>query len=399
MTNYQSVEGPKFIPLAVPCLGGKEWEYVKECLDSSWVSSAGNFVARFENMMAAFVGGKYAIATTSGTAALHIALLVAGVKPDHEVLIPSLTFIAPANAVRYVGAWPVFIDVDPNYWQIDLEMLGDFLRNNCETKDGVLVNKFTGRLVKAILPVHLLGHPCDMDPIMELAQTYNLTVVEDATESLGAEYKGNKLGSFGDVACFSFNGNKMVTTGGGGMILTNNKNWADRAVHLTTQAKTDEIEYIHDEIGFNYRLTNIQAALGCAQLEQIENHLESKRHSTEYYKGRLSTIVGLTPMSEAPWAKSANWLFTVVVDQEDFGMDSRSLLRSLMDQRIQSRPLFQPLHLGQAHKDSTKHVNGIAEHINKNALSLPCSVGIDPIDLDRVCTAIESINIQLSGRN
>jgi perosamine synthetase len=257
----------KFIPLSEPSIGGNEWKYVKECLDTNWVSSAGAFVDRFEAELAAYAGAQYGIATSNGTSALHVALLAVGVLPDDEVIVSTLTFIAPANAIRYVGAWPVFMDADATYWQMDVEKLADFLNNGCKWQDGQLKNIATGRRVSAILPVHILGHPCDMDPIIALAEKYGLKVIEDATESLGAQYKEHAVGTMGHVGCFSFNGNKLLTTGGGGMVVTNDSALAERVRYLTTQAKDDPLEYVHNEVGFNYRLTNIQAAIGCAQLE------------------------------------------------------------------------------------------------------------------------------------
>jgi perosamine synthetase len=279
MLSEPGVPGPPgFIPLCVPEIRGNEWDYIKECLDSNWVSSVGAFVDRFEGAVANYVGTEHAVATVSGTAALHIALLVAGVQPDDEVLVPTLSFIAPANAIRYVGAWPVFIDAEPIHWQMDPVKVQGFLENECRSQGGNLINRTTGRRVKAILPVHILGHPCDMDPILEVADRYELITIEDATESLGAQYKKRMAGKLGQIACFSFNGNKLITTGGGGMIVTDNQAWAERARYLTTQAKDDPIEYFHSEIGYNYRLTNIQAAMGVAQMEQIENFINQKKN-------------------------------------------------------------------------------------------------------------------------
>jgi len=267
-----------FVPLCVPEIRGNEWRYVKECLDTGWVSSVGAFVERFEKDMARQAGARHAVAAVNGTAALHVALLVAGVKPDDEVLVSTLTFIAPANAVRYAGAWPVFIDAEPDYWQMDPQRVADFLEKECRLEKGELRNRSTGRRVKAIIPVHILGHPVNIKPILELARKFSLLVIEDATESLGAKYEGRPTGSLADMACFSFNGNKIITTGGGGMITTDNEAWARRAKYLTTQAKDDPVEYIHNEIGYNYRLTNMQAAMGCAQLEQLDDYVVKKRH-------------------------------------------------------------------------------------------------------------------------
>ena len=251
----------KKIPLSTPNIEGNEWIYIKECLDTNWVSSVGAFVERFEESMTKRANTDFAVSTVNGTAALHTALMIAGVGDGDEVLIPTLTFVAPANAICYTGAKPVFIDVDSRYWQMDTEKTIDFLDNECAFDGKKLVNRGSGRVVKAIIPVHALGHPVDLDPIIEAAKKYNLLVIEDASESLGATYKDKPLGGIGDIGCFSFNGNKIITTGGGGMLVTSNKAWAEKARYLTTQAKDDEIEYIHDEIGYNYRLTNIQAAM------------------------------------------------------------------------------------------------------------------------------------------
>lgn len=383
--------GQNVVPLSVPEIQGNEWVYIKECLDTTWVSSVGPYVDRFERMVADYVGTKYAVATVNGTAALHVALLVAGVQPDDEVLVPTLTFIAPANAVRYAGAWPVFVDAEPTYWQMDPEKVATFLEQECRWRDGALHNTTTGRRIKAILPVHILGHPVDMDPILEIARKYSLTVVEDATESLGARYKGRTVGHLGDIACFSFNGNKIITTGGGGMIVTDNEDWARRTKHLTTQAKDDPVEYVHDEIGYNYRLSNIQAAMGVAQMEQIEKHIQTKRSIADRYTAGLADVPGMNPMCEAPWAFSIFWMYTVLVDETQYGMDSRALLRHLDEIGIQTRPLWQPIHLSKAHSDLQAYDCHVAERLNRDALSLPCSVGLREADQDRAIHAVRSL--------
>lgn len=381
-------EGTSFIPLCVPHLMGNEWEYVKECLDTNWVSSVGSFVDRFEREMADFVGAAHGVATSSGTAALHIALLVAGVELEDEVLVPALTFIAPANAVRYCQAWPVFIDAEPRYWQMDIDKAVEFLERECIWRDGELRNRTTGRRVRAVVPVDILGHPVDIDPLLEVARRYDLAVIEDATESLGARYRGSAVGRLGDVACFSFNGNKLMTTGGGGMIVTDNEAWAKKARYLTTQAKNDPIEYVHDEIGYNYRMNNIQAALGCAQLEDIFQRLSAKRESAGAYETAFSEVPGVAPMPEASWAASAFWMYTVLIDSAEFGMDSRALLQSLADQDIQTRPLWQPLHLSKAHGGSPSYKCDVAERLYRDGLSLPCSVGLTQGERDRVIDAV-----------
>ena len=379
-----------FVPLCVPEIRGAEWNYVKECLDTGWVSSVGAYVERFEREVAAFVGTDYAVATASGTAALHIALLVAGVQPDDEVLVSTLSFIAPANAIRYAGAWPVFIDAEPDYWQMDPARVAAFLEESCRSTNGELRNRLTGRRVSAIVPVHILGHPVDIDPILQLARTYGLAVVEDATESLGAQYRGRMVGHLGDIACFSFNGNKIITTGGGGMIVTDNPEWARRAKYLTTQAKDDPLEYVHKAIGYNYRLTNIQAAMGCAQFEQLPDYIAAKRHTAAVYDAALREIGGLTPMREAPWASSISWMYTALVDPDSYGMTSRELLRYLGTMKIQTRPLWQPLHLNEPYRDHSAGAYPISERLYHHALSLPCSVGLRDAARERVIEAIRA---------
>lgn len=376
------------IPLCVPEIRGNEWKYIKECLDGNWVSSIGSFVDRFEQGVADYVGTKYAVATCSGTAALHIALLVAGVQPSDEVLVSTLTFIAPANAIRYVGALPVFIDAEPDYWQMDPQKVADFLTTECQWRNGVVRNKTTSRRVKAILPVHILGHPCDMDPLLEVARMYNLVVIEDATESLGAEYKGHRVGHLGDIACFSFNGNKIITTGGGGMIVTGNEAWARRAKYLSTQAKDDPVEYIHNEIGFNYRLTNIQAAMGCAQLELLDEYIQAKRRIAAHYAEALAGVPGIALMSEAEWAFSNFWMYTVLVDKAHYGMDNRELMHQLDKAGVQARPLWQPLHRSVAHARAQAYQCEVADGLNQRGISLPCSVGLSPESQEKVIMLI-----------
>ena len=383
--------GEGSIPLSVPEIRGNEWKYIKECLDTNWVSSAGPFVDRFEREVARYVGASCAVACSSGTAALHVALLVAGVCADDEVLVSDLTFIAPANAVRYCGAWPVFIDAEPDYWQMDVEKVAEFLVDGCRMEGEELINKTTRRRVKAILPVHILGHPVDMDPLMKLARRFGLTVIEDATESLGAKYKGRMVGHLGDFACFSFNGNKIITTGGGGMMVTDNKAWTEKARYLTTQAKDDPVEYVHNEIGYNYRLTNIQAAMGCAQMEQLDEFVKAKRAIAEKYAKALGSVPGLRVMREAPWAFSTFWLTSVLVDEIGFGMRSRELIAHLATLKIQTRPLWQPLHLNTPYAGVRNESAVHAERIHRQALCLPSSVGLRDDDLNRVVGAILSI--------
>jgi perosamine synthetase len=392
MSSEPGAPAPEgFVPLCVPEIRGNEWKYVKECLDTNWVSSVGSFVDRFEHEVAARIGTKHAVATVNGTAALHVALLVAGIQPDDEVLVSTLTFIAPANAIRYVGAWPVFLDAEPAYWQMDPQKVLDFLERECRWHNGELRNNTTGRRVSAILPVHILGHPVDMEPILEAARKYNLLVIEDATESLGAKYKGRMVGTLGDIACFSFNGNKIITTGGGGMIVTNKEKWARKAKYLTTQAKDDPIEFVHNEIGYNYRLTNIQAAMGVAQLEKINEYIAIKRQIAKTYTDAFKDVPGLIPMREAEWAFSIFWMYTMIVDEAQCGMNSRGLIRSLAEHKTQARPFWQPAHSSPAHRSQFPVNCPVSERLHRLGVSLPCSVGLSNDDQGRVIGLVLSL--------
>ena len=381
-----------FIPLSAPEIRGNAWRYVKECLDTGWVSSVGEYVNRFEGMITEAVGAPAAVATCNGTSALHIALLVSGVRPGDEVLVSTLTFIAPVNAIRYVGAWPVLIDAERQFWQMDPEKLRDFLKNNCQYTQGELRNRKSGRPVRAILPVHILGHPAEMHAILSIAGEFGLAVIEDATECLGAKYRGVNVGSTGQIACFSFNGNKIITTGGGGAIVTSNLEWATKARYLTTQAKDDSIEFVHGEIGYNYRLTNIQAALGCAQLEMLAEYIEKKRAIAARYQEALHEIPGVTLMREAPWARSIFWMYTILIEEEQFGMSARAALNKLASKDIQTRPLWQPMHLSPAHRDCEAFRCETADWLHARALSLPCSVGLAESDQDFVIESLRSLS-------
>jgi perosamine synthetase len=381
----------EFIPLIVPEIRGNEWQYVKECLDTNWVSSVGTYVERFEQMAAERAGTRFAVATVNGTSALHISLLLAGVERDDEVLISTLTFIAPANAIRYAGAWPVFIDAEQRYLQLDPAAVVAFLENDCTWAGGALRNKRTGRRIKAILPVHILGHPVDLDPILEVAKKYSIPVIEDATEGLGATYRGRSLGSFGQTGCFSYNGNKIITTGGGGMLVTNDEKLAARARYLTTQAKDDPIEYVHNEIGYNYRLTNVLAAMGCAQMEQLDGFVAAKRAIAERYRRAFTELPGISVPQESPDSHSTFWMYTILIDEHQAGIDSRSMLRELGKRKIQCRPLWQPMHHSAAHDASGSPACPVADRIHSQALSLPCSVGLTPSDQERVTEGIGSI--------
>lgn len=377
-----------FIPLSAPHLGGNEWQYIKDCLDTGWVSSVGAYVTRFENDLAQAAGVPHAVATTCGTAALHVAFLVAGVKPGDEVLVSSMTFIAPVNAIRYANAVPVLVDAEAKHWQMDVDQVREFLTNGCERRDGAVFNKASGRRVAAIVPVHILGHPVDMNALMPLAEEFGLTVIEDATESLGSTYDGRPAGGIGHMGCYSFNGNKIITTGGGGMLVTANEAWAKKARYLTTQAKDDPQEYIHHEIGYNYRLTNIQAAFGCAQMERLAGYVARRREIHALYRATLADLPGIRFQDEAAGVRSNCWLTTVYIDRAQFGMEARELRQQLKAAQIEARPLWQPAHLSPAHQDAFKLPCPVSEDLFANCLSLPsCSFSTDA-DIGRVITVI-----------
>lgn len=382
----------EMIPLCVPSIGGNAWDYVKECLDTGWVSSVGSYVDRFEKMVAARLGAAYAVATVNGTSALHAALIVSGVRAGDEVLVSTLTFIATANAARYVGARAVPIDAEARYWQIDPEQADRFCRTQCEQSGDHLVNRRTGRPVTAIIPAHILGHPVDMDALCEVAARYRLKVIEDAAEGLGALYKGRSVGNVAPIGCLSFNGNKLITTGGGGMIVTNDPAWAKRARYLTTQAKDDPLEYVHGELGYNYRLTNLQAALGCSQMEQLDEHIEAKKSIAASYNRLLADIPGITLMPQADFADSASWLYTILIDENQFGLSARQVLAALDARRIQTRPLWQPMHLSPVHAAEHNPACPVADRLYRQGLSLPCSVGMTEAQLHRVSDALHSLN-------
>jgi perosamine synthetase len=315
-----------------------------------------------------------------------VSLLVSGIGPDEEVLIPSMTFIAPVNAIRYVGAWPIFIDSDPCTWQMDIDRVQEFLEDECDF-NGFVINKTTGRRVTAVIPVHVLGYCVDLERLKKLCQTYGLRIIEDATESLGASYKGELLGATSTVACFSFNGNKLMTTGGGGMITSRNPEFLTRAKHLTTQAKCDSLEYVHDEVGYNYRLPSLLAALGCAQLEQLPAFIESKKLIAQKYDEAFSKTDFLTSISSLPETDPVPWLYTVLLPK---GSNSRPLIAHLKGRNIETRPLWQPNHLSPAHREAQVRFCPVAAELYERAISLPCSSHLDAGDQARVIQEVLS---------
>jgi len=378
----------KVIPLSEPCFETNEWKYVKDCLDSGWVSSAGEYVNKLEETVAKYIGRKYAIACSTGTAALHLALLALDIKENEEVILPALSFIAPANAIKYVGAYPVFIDVEESSKQMDCELLKDFLSNQCEQKDGNIINKNTKRIVKAILPVHLLGHSVDMDVLCEIADQYNLTIVEDMAESLGASYKGEKVGKKGEIACLSFNGNKVITAAGGGMVLTDNEEIAKKVKYLSTQAKDDAKEYYHKEVGYNYRLSNVHAAIGLAQMECLDDYVEKKRKVAQRYSESFKKNEKILYPIESPVERSIFWLYTIFLQKDTNKEKSRKLISFLKEKDIQSRCLWHPLSQLPMFEDCYNHGSATTESLTERGVSIPSSVNLTQEDQDIVINAI-----------
>ena len=387
MTSTISEKPLLNIPLSEPVISGNEWKYIKECLDTGWVSSVGNYVTRFEEMVARYVGTRYAVAAVNGTSALHVSLLACGIRPDDEVIVPTLTFIAPVNVVRYCGAYPVFMDCDPDTLCMDVKKVSDFINNECiQRDDGYVYNRKTDRRIKAIIPVHIFGHPVDMDILMGICAKYNIDIVEDATESLGSEDKGKKTGSFGKIGCFSFNGNKIITTGGGGMIVTDDEDLANRARHLTTQAKSDPFAYDHDEIGYNYRLTNIQAAMGVAQMERLDEFIDIKRRNYSVYKSLFSDIEGVEIFGEKKCVRSNFWFYTIKVNNSH----KRPLMEFLLAKNIQVRPIWKLIHTLPMYKDSQTYAIENAVEAYKTCINLPCSVSLKEEDIGFIVENIKS---------
>jgi len=332
--------GKPFVPLHEPSFGGNEWAYVKECLDTGWVSSVGKFVDRFEEELAAYTGVKRAIAVVNGTAALHVCLLLAGVELGDEVLIPALTFIATANAVSYCGAIPHFVDSEERTLGIDPYKLGSYLDDIAEVREGGCYNRLTGRRIKAVVPMHTFGHPVDLDPLCEVCGRFGIELIEDAAESLGSFYKGRHTGQWGKLSALSFNGNKTITTGGGGAILTNDEELGRLAKHFTTTAKVPHPwEFNHDMVGYNYRMPNINAALGCAQLEQLPRFLAAKRELAARYGDKFAGIFGVRFFREPQNCQSNYWLNAILLNK-GFAVERNALLQATNDAGIMTRPCW-----------------------------------------------------------
>jgi len=383
------------IPLSVPSFFGNEWKYIKECLDTGWVSSVGSYVKRFESEIATFVGARHSIACVNGTSALQVALQLGGVDPDDEVLVPTVTFIAPINAVRYRSATPVFMDCD-QYYNIDVEKTSEFVKTQTVFKEGLTYNKRTGRKISALVVVHVFGNAVDMDRLVTLCTERNIRLIEDATESLGTFYQsgsiaGRHTGTVGDIGCYSFNGNKIITTGGGGMIVTNNDEFAQRARYLTTQAKDDEVRFVHNEVGYNYRLTNIQAAMGVAQLEQLPKYLKIKEENFSAYRKEIEGVPGLRLASVPEYAKNNLWMYALQIDKSVYGKNREEVMQFFETKGIQTRPVWYLNHLQKPYQNCQTYRIENANILLERTLNIPCSVGLRKSDIETICTYLKMV--------
>lgn len=372
----------KFIPLSVPNFQGNELEYITKAIKTEWVSTAGAYITDFEEKMTKYVGSKGAVACQSGTAGLHLALKVCGVNCDDEVIVPTLTFIAAVNPIKYLNANPIFMDCDDSL-TIDPIKLKHFCEENCTIHNNQLKNKETGKNIKAIVVVHVFGNMADMERICEIAKEYNLKIIEDATEALGTyytegKYKDKFAGTMGDIGVYSFNGNKIITTGGGGMIVSNNQDDVDKCRHLSTQAKTDTVYFDHDEVGYNYRMTNLQAALGLAQLEQLENFIEMKKNNYERYIHN-----GIKLLSFKKGIRSNLWFYSYQTQNRD------ELIDYLSKKGIQTRPVWKLIHTLKPYRKAQEYQIKIAKQYYESIVNVPCSTNLTDSDIDYICNAIK----------
>nr|WP_157230957.1 LegC family aminotransferase [Brevibacillus sp. BC25] len=363
-----------YIALHEPCFQGKEWEYVKECIDTGWVSSVGKYVDQFEQMLQEYTGVKRAVAVVNGTAALHICLKLVGVESGDEVLIPTLTFIATANAVAYCGAIPHFVDSSEKTLGIDPYKLESYLEEIAVVREGICYNRVSGRRIKAVVPMHTFGHPVELDELVNVCERFRLELVEDAAESLGSFYKGRHTGNLGKVSALSFNGNKIITTGGGGAILTNDESLGRLAKHITTTAKIPhKWAFEHDQIGYNYRMPNINAALGCAQLEQLPNFLTKKRKVAEIYQNAFKQIEGVTFFWEQDYVSSNFWLNAILLDDEYASVRDK-ILEKTNTQGIMTRPTWTLLHKLDMFKQCPSMPIETSMMIERRLINIPSSV-------------------------
>lgn len=384
----------KTIPLSVPNFSGKELEYVTNAVQSEWVSTAGNYIELFEQAITEYVHSEGAVACQSGTAGLHTALITAGVNQGDIVIVPTLTFIAAVNPVSYIGAEPIFMDCDDSFC-MDMEKLEDFFLTSCEEKKGKLYDKKTKKRIKAVIVVHVFGNMADMEHLQKLAKRYDLIIIEDATEALGTyyttgKYKGCFAGTIGDIGVYSFNGNKIITTGGGGMLVSNQTKYLKHAKHLTTQAKKPTIAYEHDEIGYNYRMTNIQAALGLAQLEQIETFIKVKEKNYTIYQEQLDNIEGLNLAPFQKSIRSNKWFYALICDTIKF--TKNELIQYLSQKQIQTRPIWGLINEQKPYRNTRSYKIEKANWYWEKVVNLPCSTSLKQEEIDYIIKSIKMIS-------
>ncbi len=381
------------IPLSIPNISGNEWQYVKDCLDTGWISSVGSYVNQFEEKITEFTGAKYAVATMNGTAALHIALQLAGVREKDLVIVPNITFVASCNAIKYAGADPMLIDIDPHTWQMELDLLEEHLEKytyivaegDGETEEIVRpYSLLSHRRIGAIMPVHVLGNMVDMDRLQRICKRFYLPMVEDSTEALGSYFNKQHAGTFGQFGTFSFNGNKIISTGGGGVIVTNDEILAKKAKHITTTAKKDPFEYDHDEVGYNYRLVNILAAVGVAQMEQLPAFLERKKAIDKYYREHLENE-NLQFQKVGDRVIPNNWLHTMKVK------DQRGMIKHLLDNGVQCRPFWVPMNQLKMYQNC-RYIsnNDISNMIYRSCISIPSSTNLTDAQVEEVVRVVQS---------
>lgn len=372
------------IPLVTPNLSGNEARYLQECVETSFVSSVGPFVSRFEMMVAEASGARYAVATSAGTTGLHAALTAVGVRRDDLVLLPSFTFIASANAIAHCGGLPWLFDIAEDSWTLDADQVQRVLETETERRDGMLVQRSTGRRIAAMLPVYTLGVPADMDRLVEIGHRFGLPIVADAAAALGATYKRRAIAALGaDLTVFSFNGNKTVTAGGGGAVVGDNERLTALVHHLTTTARCGT-DYSHDRVGFNYRMTNLQAAVGCAQLERLDRLLAAKQRIARVYNEALGLLPGIRCFPRPAWAESACWLSGIWISEPPIA----DMISALRAREIETRPFWKPIHLQVPYRDAPAAAMPTSDRVWQHILTLPCSTNLTDSDQENVITAV-----------
>lgn len=385
-----------FIPLSVPNLKGNELAYVTEAIESEWVSTGGPYIDKFEDQIAEYVNAKGAVSCQNGTAGLHVALKLCDVTSEDEVIVPTLTFIAAVNPVKYVGAQPIFMDCDDSL-SLNAEKLRTFCESECQFVQGKLINKSSNKHIKAMIVVHVFGNMANMEDIMLVAKDYNLKVIEDATEALGTyytsgEYNGKFAGTIGDIGVYSFNGNKIMTTGGGGMIVSDDQHLLDRAKHLTTQAKSNPLYYTHDEIGYNYRMTNLQAAVGLAQLEKLEEFIKTKKENYLLYKKEIDCIPGLKLLEFRENIRPNYWFYALYV-QEGYPLNRDQLIQYLSDEKIQTRPIWGLINEQRPYINNQTFKIEKAKDNLEHIINIPCSSNLRQDEVWRVINSLSKLQI------